>query len=65
MMQWKALTVCGGDDKTFASASAICYCLNFQQGDENPRSKWIFPNEISGEPIIESVIDYGRTIFTF
>ena len=54
-MQWKAFTACGG----FATlASTICYSLNFQQEDENPRSKskWISPADIAGESIIEFVL---------
>ena len=48
MMQWKALAVFG--DTTLASA--ICYCLNVQQGlkrDENPRPKLISPKDVAGK----------------
>ena len=48
MSQWKALISFG--DSTLASA--ICYCLNFQQGlkrNEIPRPKLISPNEITGK----------------
>ena len=56
MMQWKALTVFGDT----SPASAICHCLNFQQGlerDENPRQKLIFPTNIQGESINEFALN--------
>ena len=46
MSQWKALAA--GVNET-SLASTICYCLNFQQGDENPRPKLILPTDIPGE----------------
>ena len=59
MMQLKALIATNG---TIESASAICYCLNFQQGlkrDEKPIPKLISPFDIAGKTkIIEiTVID--------
>ena len=48
MSQWKALIAFGDS----SLASAICYCLNFQQGmkrDENPRPKLISPVDIEGK----------------
>ena len=53
MMQWKAL-VAFGDTSV---ASAISYCLNFQQGDEDPRQKWISPSDIAGKSIIKFVLN--------
>ena len=47
-MQWKKLAAFGDT----ALASAICYCLNFQQGlkkDEIPRPKLISPMDITGK----------------
>ena len=52
MMEWKVLSA-GGDTSL---ASAICHCLNFQQGlerHENPRPKLIFTTDIPGGSIIE------------
>ena len=56
MMQSKAWTAFG--DSTLASA--IYYCLNFQQGlnkDENPRPELILPTDIFDIPGESSIID--------
>ena len=48
MSQWKALIAFG--DSTLATA--ICYCLNFQQGmnkDENSKPRLLSPKDIAGE----------------
>ena len=47
MSQWKPLIAFGDT----SLASAICYCLNFQQRlrkDEMPESKLISPEDIAG-----------------
>ena len=56
MSQWKALIAFG--DSTLASA--ICYCLNFQQGlkrDENPTPRLILPKDIAGKTK-KSIIEF-------
>ena len=48
MSQWKALIAFG--DSTLASA--ICYCLNFQQGlnrDQSHRQKLFLTKDITGK----------------
>ena len=53
MMQWKTLAAFGYTEL----ASAICYCLNFQQEpnrDENPNPKLISPKDITGKTKIHS-----------
>ena len=54
MIEWKALSVFG--DSTLASA--ICHCLNFQQGlnkDENHRPKLVSPIDIAGKTTVKFV----------
>ena len=55
MSQWKPLIAFGDT----SLASAICYCLNFQQGLKrggNPRPKLISPKDITGKTKIYNVV---------